>query len=322
MASKAELHNEIVHDLLRALLGESSVFNISFKINIKEGAHAAKGHCRAVLLLDCRKVAKISPLHGFSGVGRGLTDVKAVHLRHFLETSKEVDLSEKLLVKTNVFGSEYLRLKILFILFLFLDQTIHTVKSNAAVVTDNSSASVCVGKTGDYVTAASQTHLVGIRSENAVIVSSSVSELLLDLTGQLISVCLACLTNHSHAAKGVNAALQGAVCLKTNDYLVILINVSGRIACQGRHRGSIYVKNSAHLSLKLEKVLHLIHHGRGARGCLCKKCAVARIFLIVALYKIADVYFIAPRLSFKSIPILVFHKTSNPPTAKQKGKSV
>ena len=65
---QAELHNEIVQDLLRAILGEKSVFNIALKVNIKESTHASQRHCRTVLFLDCSQITKVCPLHCLTGV--------------------------------------------------------------------------------------------------------------------------------------------------------------------------------------------------------------------------------------------------------------
>ena len=131
------------------------------------------------------------------------------------------------------------------------------------------------------MTTACKTHLVGVRSENTVVVCGSVSEFLFNLRRQLISVCLTRLARHSYAAKGVYTALERTVGLQTDDYFVFLVHVSGRIAGQRGDGSGIDIENPTHLSLKLEKALNLLHHFIGAFRRLRKKRAVTRIFLII-----------------------------------------
>ena len=88
MACNAQFHYKIVHKLLRLALGKRAVFKVAFNINIKERAYSAERHCRAVLLFNCGKVGKISPLHRLARVGSGRAHIVAVGFRHFLNIGK------------------------------------------------------------------------------------------------------------------------------------------------------------------------------------------------------------------------------------------
>ena len=70
-AHDAQLHHEVVHDLLDFLFGDKPLLQVALEINIQEGGHAAQAHRRAVLLLDGAQVAEIGPLHRFPGVAGG-----------------------------------------------------------------------------------------------------------------------------------------------------------------------------------------------------------------------------------------------------------
>ena len=84
---------------------------------------------------------------------------------------------------------------------------VNAVKRNSAVVADDAAAAVGIRQAGDNVALARQTHLVGIRAENAVVVSGSEAEFFLHLRAQLIAVGFAGLPHHAHPAEGVDTAL-------------------------------------------------------------------------------------------------------------------
>ena len=320
MTGNAKLHDKIVHQLLGALLGQSSVGNISFHVDVKEAADTSQGHCRAVLLLDGTQICEIGPLNSFSCVCGRLTDVKAVHCRHFLQIPKEGDLLEQLLVKTDLIGIKCPVSKLCLVLLLFLNETVYAVEGYAAVVTDDASASVGVGKTRDDVAFSRQTHLVGVGAEYAVVVGGAEAEFLLHLTAQFIAVCLASLTRHAHAAKGVDAALQGAIGLHTHDDLVVLINISGGIAGKGGYRGGINVQYAAKLTLQGKERLQLLHQSLGSGSGACQEVSTSLVFLVVGLNKIAHVDLVLPCAASKSAPMFVFHLFSPPcsPICRQK----
>ena len=136
---QTQLHYEVVNELLDLLLGEYAVAQVTLGIDIEEGGGAAKAHGGAVLLLHGGKIGKIDGLDGFLDVGGGLGDIAAVDAGHRLELLQGTDLLGKLLTVTDDIGQHdgggggFLE-------FLVLDQTVHTVQGNTAVVADDAAA--------------------------------------------------------------------------------------------------------------------------------------------------------------------------------------
>ena len=108
-----------------------------------------------------KQLCGYSAEHGFPFCVKGVTAQHREQLEalfpgqlRFTEDRDHFDyvyLAEKLLVEANVLGSEHLRLKSFFVLFLFFNELINAVKRHAAVVADDPSATVGVGKTRNNV---------------------------------------------------------------------------------------------------------------------------------------------------------------------------
>src|SRR6185369_1827547 len=62
------LDDEIVDDLLRLRFGQHALAQVALEVDVPERGQPARGHGRAVLLLDRREVAEVSPLHGLARV--------------------------------------------------------------------------------------------------------------------------------------------------------------------------------------------------------------------------------------------------------------
>ena len=307
MARHAQLDDEIVHQLLRALFGEDAVGDIALDINIEEGAHAAEGHGRAVLLLDGGEIGEVRPLDGLAGVGGGFGNVITVFLGDILEVAQEVDLLVELLAQAGGFGIERAFGQSGLVLFLFGDELIHAVERNAAIVADDAAAAVGVRQAGDDMAAAGEAHFIGIGAEDAVVMGGAVAEFVFHLLTELIAVGFARLLDHAHAAEGVHAPLERAVGLQADDDLVGLVDIAGGGAGDEGRGGRVDIEHAAVLPFQREKVLHLFHEGVGALGRAGQEGAVAGIFGIVGLDKIANVDLILPCAAFEAGPIAVFH---------------
>ena len=88
MPRNAKLHYKVVYKLLRLTLGQLIVFQVTLNENIEKSADPSERHCRAVLLLYCGKIGKISPLNGFARIACGRAYIKAVAFRHFFNIGK------------------------------------------------------------------------------------------------------------------------------------------------------------------------------------------------------------------------------------------
>ena len=110
------------------------------------------------------------------------------------------------------------------VLFFLLNKVIHTVKSNSAVVADNSSSCVCVGKSCKNTCVACSLHCVCISSENACVVSCSVCELVLNFFRKLIAVCVTSLNCVSEACERRNTSFKRLISLQAYDNVRVLVN--------------------------------------------------------------------------------------------------
>ena len=80
----AQLHDEVVNELLNLLLGKCAVCKVSLRIAVKEGGRTSKGHCSTVLLFYGAEITEVSPLDRFLYVRSRLGNVAAVRSSHLL----------------------------------------------------------------------------------------------------------------------------------------------------------------------------------------------------------------------------------------------
>ena len=86
-SNDAQFDDEIVHDLLRLLLGEHARCEIAVEVNVEKCRNPAQRHCGAVLFLYRCQVGEVKPLHCFARVARRVGDIEAVTCRHLLSSS-------------------------------------------------------------------------------------------------------------------------------------------------------------------------------------------------------------------------------------------
>ena len=153
-------------------------------------------------------------------------------------------------------------------------------------------------------------HLVGVNAENSVVMSSSVGKIFLYLVRELISVGLTRVARHTNTAKGVNSSFERLVGLKSDDYLVFLVNVSCRIVAERGHRACVDREDSASLSLKLLKLAQLGVQRFGTLGSTAKEACVLGVRRIVFVDKVADVDVLTPISRHKILPRIKFHHSS------------
>ena len=150
-ADHAELHDDVVNELLSLLLGEDAVLDVALDVDVQEGRDAADGHGGTVLRLDGGKIAEVEPLEGFCGVLCGLGDVKAVGSGHFLDLSESLDLLGDFLAQADhVIGHRSVT-DVVEVLLLGSNQEVDSIEGNTAVVADDASAAIGIRQTGQDV---------------------------------------------------------------------------------------------------------------------------------------------------------------------------
>ena len=115
-------------------------------------------------------------MYRLSGVGGGTGYVAAVGGGHFAEFFQKSYLLEQLLLETYVVNRHIVSRERRFVLLLFIYKHIESVKRYPAVIADNSSAAVCVGKSGKKSAVTRRFHFVGVYSENAVVMCGTVGK--------------------------------------------------------------------------------------------------------------------------------------------------
>ena len=305
LARHAQLEHELVHELLGLLLGEDAGAQVALDVDVQERAHAAEGHGRAVLLLDGGQVRKIGPLDGLAGVGRGVGDVAAVHLRHLAQAAEEVDLPGDLLHEADVLVVHGLLAQGGEVPLLPLDQRVRAVERDAAVVADDAAAAVGVGQARDDAGVARLAHLLGVDAEDPVVVGRAVLELLLDGVGELVAVGTAGGQDHAHAAEGVDRAAERLFRLQADDELVVLVQVSGAVVEERGDVLGVDVQHAALLQLLLAQGEILFVEHLCARGRARKEARAALVGRVVALNEVAHVDPLGPCAAEKSVPTMV-----------------
>ena len=187
-----------------------------------------------------------------------------------------------------LFGGRHFAERVL-VLLLLLDQTVHAVQRNTAVVADDAATAVGIRQTGQQTDVTCITDVLGVRGEYAVIVGLVILELLLDLRGDLVAVLLAGVAHHAHAAERVARTLQRLVGLEADDDLAVLVEVAGAERGDGDDGFGVDVADAALFALLGEQGIELLSQSGCACGSRRKESAVAVIRGVVLLDKVADV---------------------------------
>ena len=170
----AELHHQVVDELLGILLGERALGHIAAEIDVEEGADAAHRHCGAVLGLHCAEVAEVEPLHGLAGVAGRLRDVEAIDGSHLLEALQGFDLHRHLLAQAHHLVNHLAVAHVAEVFALLLNKPVNAIERHTAVVAHDATAAVGVGQAGEDMVMTHAAHLGGIDIEHAVVVGLDV----------------------------------------------------------------------------------------------------------------------------------------------------
>ena len=153
-AHDAQLHDDVVDDLLGVGLGDLAGLQVTLEVAVKERRVAAEGHGGAVLALDGGEVAHVGPLHGLLRGLRRAGQVQAVLVAEVDELLEGLDLLVVLLAEADPvldlrLGEVVAVRHGILVALLELDQRGDTVQGHAAVVADDAAAAVGVRQTGE-----------------------------------------------------------------------------------------------------------------------------------------------------------------------------
>ena len=314
MADEPEFNYEVVDEFLRLRFGQNAFFEIAFNIDVEEFGDAADRVGGAVLLFDRAEIAEIEPLNRFARVRRRLGDIVAVGERERLELGHEFELLGEIFQKMNrLFVENVFFAELRFVVLLLLDEVIHAVERDAAVVADNAPARVRVRKARQNARVARFLHRVVIRAENARIVRRTVREFIFDLFGHLVPVRVARLNRVPEARERRDAALERRVRLKPDDNIGILIDdVAGLVRQDREDFRRVDVENAALLVFRDKELFNALHFLIRALGRALEERGVAVVLRIVQFNEVRDVDSVAPNPFAKSAPSRFIFHVRNP----------
>ncbi len=204
----AQLHDEVVNELLGLLLGDLSLGEISLDVDVEEGGDSAHAHRGAVLGLDGCQIPEVEPLDSLLGGRCGLGDVIAVALCHLLHALQGADLLGELFSLADHIIGHGAVAAVCKILSLLRDQVVDAVERNPAIVADDSASSVGVRKACHDVAVAGDAHLIGVGIKHRLVVGLMVlGEDLVELRIHLKAVGGGSLLRHLDAAIGHEGSL-------------------------------------------------------------------------------------------------------------------
>ncbi|MNP54708.1 hypothetical protein D3C76_1492850 [compost metagenome] len=82
----------MVNQFLRLFFSQFACIDVALNEHVKEGRHAAEGHCCAVLRFHRGQVAEVSPLYSFLCGGSRTRDIAAVFGSHFFDLTQSAML--------------------------------------------------------------------------------------------------------------------------------------------------------------------------------------------------------------------------------------
>ena len=304
----AELHDEVIHELLDLLLGEGTVGKVALSIDVDERRGTADGHSGAVLLLDGSKVGEVHPLDGLLRVGSRVGNIETIGLGHHLELAEGADLLLQLLAIADVVGGHDRRSGSLLGL-LVLDQVVDAVQGNTTVVADDAAAAIAIGQTGDDVSRAASTHLGGVDIEDASVVGLALEGVALDnVLVDLVAVLAGSLASDADTTVDVQRALERLVGLEANNGLLVamgIIDVASGVAHDTRDGLGVHIEDTTLLALLKQQVENLAPQLLGTLGRTYEERLIALVGGVVLLDEVSDVNLSRPDTFLEAFPCLL-----------------
>ena len=313
-AHDAQLHDNLVDELLGALFVELAGLQVALDVDVEERGVAAEAHGSAILAFDGGEIAHVRPLDGFLRGLRRAGQVEAVLVAEVDELLQCLDLVVMLFAEAN----PVLDLRLgeivavrhgILVALLELDQRVHTVQGHTAVVADDAAAAVGIRQTGENLVVAGDLDVLRIHAEHAVIVGLAVlGENLLDFRIRLLAGLENGLLDHAPAAVRHHRALAGLIGLQTDHDIVDFraLDVAGRERVDiGRGVGVHVVDTLAALDGEIV-VVEVLPHVLRLVGGISEEGLIALVRGVVLLDEVANIDVLLPMSAVEAVPCLGF----------------
>ena len=313
-AHDAQLHDNLVDELLGALLVELAGLQVALDVDVEERGVAAEAHGSAILALDGGEIAHVRPLDGFLRGLRRAGQVEAVLVAEVDELLQCLDLVVMLFAEAN----PVLDLRLgeivavrhgILVALLELDQRVHTVQGHTAVVADDAAAAVGIRQTGEDLVMAGDFDVLGVHTEHAVIVGLAIlGENLLDFRIGILAGFQNGLLDHAPAAVRHHRALAGFIGLQTDHDIVDFraLDVAGRERVDiGRGVGIHVIHTLAALDGEIV-VVEILPHVLGLVSSIGQEGLIAFVRRVVLLNEVANIDILLPMPAVEAVPCLGF----------------
>ena len=185
------------------------------------------------MFFDGGKVSHIYPLYGFLCRVSGTAQVETVVFAHHFHVFQCLDLFCHFFAQTDT-GICHRTGEVVQIFLLCFDQTVDAVKSHTAVVTDDASACIIVGKSGKESQRTEGTDFFRIYVEYSVVVRLAVvSENIFYAVVHFHAVFVTGFADYVDTSERLDGTFQKFVCLQADDQFVFLVDISGLVGSDG-----------------------------------------------------------------------------------------
>ena len=300
-----KLHNQVVNNLLNLRLSKRTTSKIALCIDVQEGGVATNGHCSAILLFNSCKVAQVKPLNRLFEVLSRTAQIKAVNLTKLLELLKSTNLLGELLTVTNGLlvhdGAGAI-----FLICLIGDKSVNTVESNATVVADDATATICVRQTGNDMGVTAFAHVLGVDIKNTSVVSlATIGVEVNNLWVNFITVGLACSHCHTNAAVYHQSALEGLVSLETNNLLKWFVNVASLVGGDSGNLFGVHIKYATVCGLLCKEIHNIRPKLCSSLSWTSEEGIITVIRGVILLNEVSDINSSLPVATDKAVPSLL-----------------
>jgi len=148
MAHHAEFDNELVDQLLGKCFIDFTVCQIIFNKDVEERRNVTQRHGCTVLFFYSGQIGHVHPLYGFLCGSSRTTEIESVIFAHYLNIFQSLDLLCHFFTQANAVISHRTG-QIVQIFHFGFDEAVDTVKGQTTVVTDDTSAGIVIGKSGE-----------------------------------------------------------------------------------------------------------------------------------------------------------------------------
>ena len=150
----------MVDEFLCFFFCELAFLDVLLDEDVEEGADTSDRHGCSVLVLDGSEVAEVYELHSLACVLCWASDIETVVGAHLHEALEGGNLLRCLFALLDALFCHLLDVETVEEALSLLYEVVYSIESDAAVVADDASASVCVWQTCDDVSMASSAYVL------------------------------------------------------------------------------------------------------------------------------------------------------------------